>query len=66
VKCKRLTCRQPDKDCPKILCGHPLPCPYRTVVMDLTKKPPTINIPITSDAITVRDRLNEIAEALVK
>lgn len=61
---KRLNCRQPDKDCPKILCGHPLPCPYHTVVMDLTKNPPTINIPITADSITVRDKLNEIANVL--
>lgn len=26
-------CRCPDKDEPHLLCGHPLPCPYHTLVL---------------------------------
>ncbi len=34
---KMLTCRRPDRDCPKLVCGYPLPCPHHTVVIDLDK-----------------------------
>ena len=30
----RLLCKQPDRDVPKIECGHPLPCPYHTLVIE--------------------------------
>lgn len=43
----QLTCKHPDRNCPKLMCGYPLPCPYHTAQIDLTKNPPTINIPIT-------------------
>lgn len=63
----QLTCKQPDRDCPKLMCGHPLPCPYHTAQIDLTKNPPTINIPITAEmAWKGRARLSEIAETLNK
>jgi hypothetical protein len=28
-----LTCRQPDRDEPRIVCGYPLPCPHHTAVL---------------------------------
>lgn len=26
-------CQKPDRDCPKIKCGYPLPCPWHTDVI---------------------------------
>ena len=65
MKQKHPTCRHPDRDSPKLMCGYPLPCPYHTVTVDLKSKPPTITIPITRN-LTCRQeyRLSEIAEAL--
>ena len=68
-KQRHLTCRQPDRDCPKLICGYPLPCPYHTVVIHSEKQPPTIEIPIDSSLLkhsgqTARARLGDIAEAL--
>jgi hypothetical protein len=58
-----LTCKHPDRDCPKILCGYPLPCPWHTAVIDTTKDPPTVTIPVTAQAAwNSRHRLAEIAE----
>ena len=59
-----LTCRHPDRDFPKLMCGYLLPCPYHTVIIDLGATPPTVNIPITSRAIYQRERLGEIALVL--
>lgn len=59
-----LTCKHPDNDCPKLICGYPLPCPWHTAIINLGSKPPTITIPITSQAINVRDKLAEIADVL--
>jgi len=60
-----LTCRQPDRDCPKLLCGHPLPCPWHTAVIDTTVHPPTITIPVTAKAaLASRSTLADIAAAL--
>jgi hypothetical protein len=28
------TCKHPDRDVPKLVCGYPLPCPHHTVVID--------------------------------
>lgn len=28
------TCRQPDRDVPKLVCGYPLPCPHHTLVLE--------------------------------
>jgi len=28
-----LYCKRPDRDSPKLKCGHPLPCPWHTVVV---------------------------------
>lgn len=27
-------CQRPDRDAPGIVCGHPLPCPHHTVILD--------------------------------
>ena len=42
-----LYCNRPDKDMPELVCGHPLPCPWHTVSVDLTGNPPQIHIPVT-------------------
>lgn len=31
------TCKQPDRDTPKLVCGYPLPCPHHTAVLDLAE-----------------------------
>ena len=28
-----LFCKRPDHDAPKLVCGHPLPCPHHTIVI---------------------------------
>lgn len=61
----KLTCKHPDKDCPKLMCGHPLPCPWHTAQIDLTKTPAEIRIPVTAEAAwNLRYRLAEITECL--
>ncbi len=61
------TCRHPDRDVPKLMCGYPLPCPWHTVVIDTTTTPATITIPVTAtEALVARERLGEIAEALTE
>ena len=42
------SCQRPDRDAPGILCGHPLPCPYHTAVIDTTGEVPTVTIPVVS------------------
>ena len=60
------TCRHPDRDEPKMLCGYPLPCPWHTAVVDLGADPPTVTIPLTSDAMKspARERLGEVSRAV--
>jgi hypothetical protein len=41
-------CQRPDRDVPGLLCGHPLPCPYHTVTLDMTTSPPCVKVPITN------------------
>jgi hypothetical protein len=63
----RSTCRHPDHDQPKLMCGWPLPCPYHTAVIDTAADPPTVTIPVTSQAAWVnRDRLAEVGDAFRK
>lgn len=40
------TCQRPDRDVPGILCGHPLPCPYHTVEIDVSGEVPRITLPV--------------------
>jgi hypothetical protein len=60
------TCRHPDRDCPKLLCGYPLPCPWHTVIVDESREPATVTIPVTSSAMRSpnRERVGEIARAI--
>lgn len=59
------TCSHPDHDYPKLLCGHPIPCPLHTVTMDATKDPPELRIPITAtNALNSRRRLAEILDVI--
>jgi len=59
-----LTCKHPDHDCPKLLCGYPLPCPWHTVTIDANVTPPTVTIPVTSQMAHARRELAEIGVAL--
>ncbi len=46
-----MTCKHPDHDQPKMVCGYPLPCPYHTIIINAYAEPvPTLTIPVTSDA----------------
>lgn len=29
------TCKHPDRDEPRLVCGYPMPCPHHTVVIDV-------------------------------
>ena len=65
AKRNHLTCRHPDRDSPKLMCGYPLPCPYHTVTIDLSSKPTTIIVPITRGLTYEQKRnITEIAEIL--
>ena len=60
-----MTCTHPDRDCPKLLCGHSLPCPLHTVTLDTTTDPPEIRIPVTAHrALERREELAEILRVL--
>ena len=63
----KLTCNHPDGDCPKLLCGHPLPCPLHTVTLDTTTEPPEITIPVTAHrALQMRAELATILNLIAK
>jgi len=59
------TCRHPDRDVPKLMCGYPLPCPWHTVTIDVSAG--TVTIPIASDALKspMRERVGEVARLVV-
>lgn len=60
-----LTCKHPDRDCARMMCGYPLPCPWHTATIDTTKDPATITIPVTAEAAwNGRDKLALIGEIL--
>ena len=63
-----LTCRHPDRDNQKMRCGYPLPCPHHTVTVDLGADPPTVTIPITSQAMRpiARRRVGQVVSGLVQ
>lgn len=54
----RATCQQPDRDVPTMKCGHPLPCPWHTIIIDLNKD--TIEAP----AGTSRKTLKKISDII--
>ena len=58
------TCKQPDRDAPKMVCGYPLPCPHHAVVMGTGK----LTIPHRSPAAvsrTTRQRVKAVHRALI-
>jgi len=61
-----VTCRHPDRDEPKLMCGYPLPCPHHTVIIHADRG--TVEIPIHSDAMKSigRERVGSIARAVEK
>lgn len=59
------TCKAPDRDVPKLVCGYPLPCPFHTAMIDLTGPLPEVQEPFTAGVSnSTRRALIEIAEAL--
>ena len=63
---KDLTCKSPDREFPKLKCGYPLPCPYHTVIIDVSDDPAQIVIPITAKAaLRGKHHLEDIAAALL-
>jgi hypothetical protein len=65
----RQICDGPDRDVPRIKCGHPIPCPYHTVIIDASVDPATVTIPVTSPALgnhKARKRLGDIAVVVSK
>lgn len=59
---KRPVCQKPDHDIPYLKCGHPLPCPWHTAIIDLGKKPPAVTVPATATYPT--EPLKKVARAL--
>ncbi len=59
------TCRHPDRDEPRMMCGYPLPCPWHTAVINLEEQ--TVTIPFASDVMKspMRERVGQIGRALV-
>jgi len=55
-----MICKKPDRDVPKLVCGHPLPCPYHTAIID----PPFIILPEQKMSIELKEKLNTIMEAI--
>jgi len=49
---KTLTCEKKDHDGFDLICGYPIPCPWHTVIIDLTNK--------------TENRLSDIRQALRK
>ena len=59
------TCKRPDRHVATLICGYPLPCPWHTVVLDMTLEPPTLNEPVSANvSAKARRKLKEIANAL--
>jgi len=62
-----LTCKHPDNDEPRLMCGHSLPCPYHTALLHMSKKPPTVEIPVTAaEALQRRLTLAELTQILAE
>lgn len=61
-----LTCKAPDRDVPDLMCGHPLPCPYHTAIIDASRSPCELRIPITAkQALRGRHHLEDVAAVLI-
>ena len=61
-----MCCTAPDKDVPKMLCGHPLPCPQHTAIIDVSEDIAVVKIPITAKAaLKGKHHLEDIAAVLL-
>jgi len=61
---ERTTCKHPDRDCPKLVCGYPLPCPHHTATIDAERN--ELRIPLTAhSALRARRKLTEIGHEIV-
>jgi len=60
------TCQRPDRDAPTIVCGHPLPCPHHTAIVDASRDPFTVTVQVNEYAplSPFLDRLVGLARAL--
>ena len=56
-----LTCQQPDRDCPGLICGYPLPCPHHTVVIETDG---IVTFPPEVPPAKVMSKVIEITEVL--
>ena len=66
---KGMNCKRPDHKVPELICGNPLPCPWHTVLIDATKNPATITVPVTAAPApdpALLERLQDIGMALTK
>lgn len=52
---ERTHCNKPDRDCPGIECGYPLPCPYHTF---------RVSIKRVEDAPKAVERVRRLARRL--
>ncbi len=62
-------CERPDREISGLICGHPIPCPYHTAVIDTTCEPATVTVPITSKPAHDPELLNalkDIGRAIVE
>jgi hypothetical protein len=61
-----LYCKALDKDNSGLKCGHPLPCPYHTAIIDVSQEPAEVRIPITAKAVLKnKHHLENIAGVLL-
>ncbi len=59
------TCKRPDRHVPRLVCGFPLPCPWHTLVIDTTRDPPVVELPVPANTTPLQlQRIGEIAAAL--
>ena len=42
-----MICNRPDHNVPGLICGHPLPCPYHTTIIERGVVVPRVSIPLT-------------------
>jgi len=63
LKPDRRYCAQPDVDAPKLECGHPLPCPRHTLILD--PRQGTVGVPANVIVGPVTQaRLHEVLDAI--
>ncbi len=61
-----MICKHPDRDIPKIVCGYPLPCPWHTVIIDLSEQPHKVVIPLANKrALAKADTIIDVGNALI-